>query len=116
MKAQPTVVLAPAGYEVDPDLGSDPERPWRLASGLTRRGLRVVAVARRVARMGDLGSGATVALVPGKVPTSAAGLFIDRVRLYLFARAVTLRELRTTDVIAVHHFGPCGRESPSLLP
>ena len=111
-----TVVLAPASYIVDPDTGSDPERPWRLMQGLSRRGVRVVAVARKVARATELGEGVTVRLVPGAIPTSATGRIIDRVRLYLYARAVALNEVAANGVLAVHHFGPCARQSPSLLP
>src|ERR1700737_3400304 len=110
-----TVVLAPAGYIVDPDLGSDPERPWRLMQGLVRRGVRVVAVARKIARAHELGQGVTVRLLPGKIPTSATGRIIDRIRLYIYARAVALNELKGNNVLVVHHFGPCARQSPSLL-
>ena len=111
-----TVVLAPASYIVDPDLGSDPERPWRLIQGLVRRGIRVVAVARTIARPRELGEGVTVRLVPGEIPTSATGRVIDRIRLYVYARVVALNELKGGGVLAVHHFGPCARQSPSLLP
>jgi glycosyltransferase involved in cell wall biosynthesis len=111
-----TVVLAPASYIVDPDLGSDPERPWRLMQGLVKRGIRVVAVARKFARADDLGEGIVVRLVPGEVPTSATGRVLDRIRLYLYARAVALNEIKGGSVLVVHHFGPCARQSPSLLP
>jgi glycosyltransferase involved in cell wall biosynthesis len=110
-----TVVLAPASYIVDPDLGSDPERPWRLIQGLIRRGVRVVAVARKIARAHELGEGVTVRLLPGEIPSSATGRVIDRIRLYLYARAVALNELKGGSVLVVHHFGPCARQSPSLL-
>src|ERR1700730_10478455 len=95
-----TVVLAPAGYIVDPDLGSDPERPWRLIQGLVRRGIRVVAVARTIARPRELGEGVTVRLVPGEIPTSATGRVIDRIRLYVYARVVALNELKGGGVLA----------------
>src|ERR1700737_4406958 len=111
-----TVVLAPAGYIVDPDLGSDPERPWRLRQGLVRRGVRVVAVARKIARVHELGEGITVRLLPGEIPTSATGRVIDRVRLYMYARAVAMDEVKRNGVLAVHHFGPCARQSRRLLP
>jgi glycosyltransferase involved in cell wall biosynthesis len=111
-----TVVLAPASYQADPDMGSDPERPWRLIQGLLARGIRVVVVARTVARVSDLGAGLTLRLLPGTLPTSPSGRLIDRVRLYVYAREVALWEMGRGDVLAVHHFGPCSRWSPSFLP
>jgi glycosyltransferase involved in cell wall biosynthesis len=114
--SQLTVVLAPAGYDVDPDVGSDPERPWRLIQGLSRRGIRVVAVARRVAHQADFTPSVTIHLLPGKVPTTAGGRLIDRLRLYLLARAVALNEMDRGSLLAVHHFGPCSHGTPSLIP
>jgi glycosyltransferase involved in cell wall biosynthesis len=109
-------VLAPAGYDVDPDLGSDPERPWRLIQGLTARGIRVIAVARRVARSTELGPLATIRLLPGSQPTTPTGRLLDRLRLYLYARAVVMREMERSVPLAAHHFGPCSHGSPSLVP
>jgi glycosyltransferase involved in cell wall biosynthesis len=98
-----TVVLAPAGYLLDPDIGSDYERPWRLAKGLAERGLRVVIVAREVKRAAELGPNVELALPSGAMPTSPVGRVTDRAILYWHARA-----------IVVHHLGPCGEYSPSL--
>jgi len=110
------VVLAPAGYEVDPERGSDQERPWRLIKGLNARGIRVVVVARSVVRADELGSGVTLRLLPGKFPSSPAGRLLDRARLYLHARNVALSEVRRGGVLAVHHYGPCSQWSPSFVP
>jgi hypothetical protein len=51
-----TLLLARAGYEVDSEHGSDPERPWRLIQGLRGRDLRIVVVARRVGPKNELGT------------------------------------------------------------
>src|ERR1700737_4500786 len=114
--ADATVVLAPAGYDVDPDVGSDPERPWRLIQGLTARGIRVVAVARRVARSTELGPLANIRLLPGSQPTTPTGRLLDRLRLYLHARAVVMGEMERSVPLPGHHFGPCSYGSPSLIP
>jgi glycosyltransferase involved in cell wall biosynthesis len=111
-----SVVLAPAGYEVSPEYGSDPERPWRLVEGLSRRGIRVTVVARRVTSQSQWSAGVTVRLLPGTMPATPMGRLLDRVRLYRYARRVALGELDRTDVLAVHHMAPCGPASPSLLP
>ena len=87
-----TVVLAPAGYLLDPDVGSDYERPWRLAQGLSVRGLRVIVVAREVRRAADLGRGIEVVSPPGSSPTSPLGRLLDRVNLYWYARQVADKE------------------------
>src|SRR2546421_280733 len=107
-----TVILAPASYEVDPDLGSDPERPWRLIQGLVSQGIHVVAVARKFARAAELGERFSLRLLPGRLPNTALGRVYDRIRLYQYARVVVLAELARGDVMAVHHFGPCSRQSP----
>ena len=67
-----TVVLAPAGYLVDPDVGSDYERPWRLAQGLAKRGLRVVVVAREAKRLDELGPNVELARLPGRPPNRSS--------------------------------------------
>src|SRR5207302_8193974 len=96
-----TIVLAPAGYLLDPDLGSDYERPWRLAEGLARRGLRVVIVARDVRRLSELGPNVVWDPPRGVAPESPIGRLIDRVRLYWHARRVVQRELSTGDTFVV---------------
>jgi len=111
-----TVVLAPAGYDVNPSYGSDPERPWRLVQGLSRRGVRVIVVARRAVGLEEFGPGVSVRLLPGRMPTTLTGRLLDRVTLYLYARRVALDEIRGGSVLAVHHVSPCGPLSPSLLP
>jgi glycosyltransferase involved in cell wall biosynthesis len=116
MTTNGSVVLAPAGYEVSPEHGSDPERPWRLVEGLSRRGIQVTVVARRVASQSDWPSGVTVRLLPGKLPGTPVGRLFDRARLYHYARRVAIGELQRRDVLAVHHMAPCGPASPSLLP
>jgi glycosyltransferase involved in cell wall biosynthesis len=110
-----TVVLAPAGYLLDPDIGSDYERPWRLAEGLARRGLRVVVVAREVKRMADLGPNVELARPPGSLPTSPVGRIADRANLYWYARLISRREVSAGRALVVHHLGPCGEYSPSLI-
>ncbi len=110
-----TVVLAPAGYLLDPDIGSDYERPWRLAQGLAQRGLRVVIVARDVRKMGELGSGIEFERPPGRLPNSHIGRMVDRANLYLHARRVAYREVRSGRALVIHHLGPCGNGSPSLI-
>jgi len=114
--ANGSVVLAPAGYEVSPEYGSDPERPWRLVEGLSRRGIRVTVVARRVSSESKWSPGVTVKLLAGKMPATPMGRLLDRVRLYTYSRRVVMGELQRHDVLAVHHMGPCGPASPSLLP
>jgi hypothetical protein len=114
MRQSQTVVLAPAGYLVDETLGSDYERPWRLANGLGKRGLRVVVVAR-IVRGGELGADVEVVMPRARQPNTPFGRLVDRLRLYIVARAVVRRELRRGGVLAVHHSGPCGEQSPSLV-
>jgi glycosyltransferase involved in cell wall biosynthesis len=41
---------------------------------------------------------------------------MDRIRLYLTARRVVLEEAEHHAILAVHHVGPCGQTSPSLIP
>src|SRR5438093_11791231 len=101
-----TVVMAPAGYLLDPDIGSDYERPWRLVEGLANSGLRVVVVAREVRRAGELGPNVRIEMPPGALPTSPVGRIIDRANLYVHARRVAYRELMTGTTLAVHHLGP----------
>jgi glycosyltransferase involved in cell wall biosynthesis len=115
MSQADTVVLAPAGYVVDPDLGSEPERPWRLAEGLVQRGLRVVMVARDVKRLNELGPKVELERPPGGSPKTPAGKIIDRVNLYLHARRVARREVASGRALVVHHMGPCSEQSPSLI-
>ncbi len=110
-----TVVLAPAGYLIDPEIGSDYERPWRLAQGLARRGLRVVVVARQINRTDELGPLVELHCPPGGLPSSPLGRILDRVNLYSHARRVAYREVSSGRVLAVHHLGPCGKGSPSLI-
>jgi glycosyltransferase involved in cell wall biosynthesis len=109
-----TVVLAPAGYLLDPDIGSDYERPWRLAQGLAERGLRVVVVAREVKRAAELGPNVELAIPPGAMPTSPVGRVTDRAILYWHARAIVRGEVSARRALVVHHLGPCGEYSPSL--
>ncbi len=66
--------------------------------------------------MPGLGSGVTLRMLPGKVPPTPMGRLLDRIRLYRHARAVTLLEVKRGGVLAAHHFSPCSRYSPSLLP
>src|SRR2546428_4056519 len=110
-----TVVLAPAGYLIDPDVGSDYERPWRLAQGLAKRGLRVVMVARDAKRIDELGPNIELQCPPGDLPSSPMGRMIDRANLYVHARRVVYRELAAGRASVVHHLGPCSEESPSLI-
>ncbi len=110
-----TVVLAPAGYLLDPDIGSDYERPWRLVEGLAKRGVRVVLVAREVKKLDLLGSNVELVRLPGHAPESPLGKVVDRVNLYLQALRVARREIASGRVLAVHHLGPCGQQSPSLI-
>ncbi len=110
-----TVVLAPAGYLLDPDIGSDYERPWRLAQGLARRGLRVVVVAREVKRPLELGPNVEVVAPPGDLPRTPVGRIVDRANLYWHARQIVNREVSTGRALVVHHSGPCGEQSPSLV-
>jgi len=110
-----TVVLAPAGQLIDPDLGSDHERPWRLAEGLARRGLRVVMVAREVRRIEELGPSVVIERPPGALPKSPLAKVVDRANLYLHARRIAYREVASGRVLVVHHVGPCGEQSPSLI-
>jgi glycosyltransferase involved in cell wall biosynthesis len=110
-----TVVLAPAGHLLDPDVGSDHERPWRLADGFAKRGFRVVIVAREVRRVEELGPNVELERPPGRSPTSPVGKIIDRASLYLHARRVAYREVASGRVLVVHHVGPCSERSPSLI-
>src|ERR1700693_46671 len=110
-----TVVLSPAAYLLDPDLGSEPERPWRLAQGLAQRGLRVVIVAREAKRLEELGHNVVLDRPPGGWPTTPAGRILDRVNLYLHARRVAYREVASGRALVVHHMGPCSEQSPSLI-
>jgi glycosyltransferase involved in cell wall biosynthesis len=110
-----TVVLAPAGYLLDPDIGSDYERPWRLAEGLAQRGLRVVVVAREVKKMAELGPNVELAPPPGSLPTTPFGRILDRVNLYWHARRVAHKEISAGRAVVVHHSAPCGEQSPSLI-
>ncbi len=110
-----TVVLAPAGYLLDPDIGSDYERPWRLAQGLAKRGLRVVVVARETKRLADLGPNVELTCPPGSLPTSPVGRIIDRANLYWHARRVAYKEVASGRAFIIHHSGPCGEQSPSLI-
>lgn len=110
-----TVILAPAGYLLDPDIGSDYERPWRLAEGLAKRGLRVVVVAREVRRAAELGPNVELALPPGRLPTSPLRRVVDRANLYWHARVIVRREVSAGRAFVVHHSGPCGEQSPSLV-
>jgi glycosyltransferase involved in cell wall biosynthesis len=110
-----TVVLAPAGYLMDPDIGSDYERPWRLAKGLAARGFRVVVVAREVRKLDELGPLVELDRPPGRAPRSSIGRTIDRVNLYFHARRVAYREVTSGRAFIVHHLGPCGDGSPSLI-
>jgi glycosyltransferase involved in cell wall biosynthesis len=107
--------LAPAGYLLDPDVGSDYERPWRLVEGLVRSGLRVVVVARETKRLADLGPLVEFEPPPGRSPTSPAGRIIDRGNLYIHARRVARREVASGRALVVHHLGPCSDQSPSLI-
>jgi glycosyltransferase involved in cell wall biosynthesis len=100
---------------MDPDLGSDYERPWRLAQGLAKRGLRVVVVAREVNRIDELGPRVELETPPGGLPSSPIGRIVDRANLYLHARRVAYREVRSGRAFVVHHLGPCGKGSPSLI-
>jgi glycosyltransferase involved in cell wall biosynthesis len=100
---------------MDPDIGSDYERPWRLVQGLAKRGLRVVVVAREVNRIEELGPNVELERPPGSLPNSAMGRIIDRPNLYLHARRVAHREVRSGRAFVVHHLGPCGGGSPSLI-
>ena len=100
---------------MDPGIGSDYERPWRLAQGLARRGLRVVVVAREVKRIEELGPRVELECPPGGLPSSAMGRMVDRVNLYLHARRIAYREVRSERAFVVHHLGPCGGGSPSLI-
>jgi glycosyltransferase involved in cell wall biosynthesis len=43
------------------------------------------------------------------------GRVIDRANLYLHARRVARREVALGRALVVHHFGPCGEQSPSLI-
>src|SRR5947208_5645479 len=110
-----TIVLAPAGYLLDPDIGSDYERPWRLANGLARRGMRVVVVARDVKRADELGPNVVVDSPPGALPNTPVGRLFDRLNLYLHARHVAHKEVHSGHALVVHHLGPCGAGSPSLI-
>jgi glycosyltransferase involved in cell wall biosynthesis len=110
-----TVVLAPAGYLVDPEVGSDPERPWRLAAGLAARGYRVVIVARTVQQAERLGSNVVIAQPQTRAPRSPLGKILDRVGIYMLSRAIARREVATGRVLVVHHVGPCSPNSPSLV-
>jgi glycosyltransferase involved in cell wall biosynthesis len=110
-----TVILAPAGYLLDPDIGSDYERPWRLAHGLGRRGLRVVVVAREVKRAIELGPNIELVPPPGNLPTTPIGRIVDRANLYWHARRIVNREVSAGRAFVVHHSGPCGEQSPSLV-
>jgi glycosyltransferase involved in cell wall biosynthesis len=100
---------------LDPDAGSDHERPWRLAHGLGSRGMRVVIVAREVHRLDELGPTVELQRLPGRFPTSPVAKIVDRANLYLHARRVALREVASGRVLAVHHVGPCSNRSPSLI-
>ena len=73
-------------------------------------------MARRVARSTELGPLANIRLLPGSQPTTPTGRLLDRLRLYLHARAVVMREMERSVPLAVHHFGPCSYGSPSLIP
>jgi|GEM_PF-2795401 len=110
-----TVVLAPAGYVVDDSIGSDYERPWRLANGLGKRGLRVIVVARDVRGRESLGPNVEVVVPAAREPYTPLGRLFDRLRLYTVARQVAQRESRRGGVLVVHHSGPCGEQSPSLI-
>jgi glycosyltransferase involved in cell wall biosynthesis len=110
-----TVVLAPAGYLLDPDIGSDYERPWRLAQGLAKRGVRVVIVAREAKRTAEFGPNVELMIPPGDLPGSPVGRVIDRATLYLHARRVVYKEVASGRAFVVHHSGPCGEQSPSLV-
>jgi glycosyltransferase involved in cell wall biosynthesis len=110
-----TVVLAPAGYLIDPDVGSDYERPWRLAQGLAKRGLRVVVVARDARKMAELGPMVELSCPPGRLPNSPMGRVIDRANLYWHARRVAHAEVASGHALVIHHLGPCGQQSPSLV-
>ncbi len=49
------------------------------------------------------------------MPTSPLGRIFDRANLYLHARRIASREIASGEVLAVHHLGPCGEQSPSLI-
>lgn len=108
-------MLAPAGHLLDPDLGSDYERPWRLAQGLAGRGLRVVIVARQAERVDELGLNVQLECPPGPAPTSPMRKIVDRANLYMHARRIAYREVASGRALVVHHLGPCGESSPSLI-
>jgi glycosyltransferase involved in cell wall biosynthesis len=113
--ARDTVVLAPAGYLLDPEIGSDYERPWRLADGLAQRGMRVVIVAREVRNADRLSSNVDIRRPPGNSPTTPVAKLIDRMNLYMHARRVAYAEAASGRALVVHHVGPCGDWSPSVI-
>lgn len=110
-----TVILAPAGYLLDPDLGSDYERPWRLAKGLAARGFHVIAVAREVKRTDELGSNVEISAPPGRITGSPTIRLFDRAVLYWHSRNAAARAVSSGRVVAIHHVGPCGEQSPSFI-
>ena len=65
--------------------------------------------------MEELGPNVELALPPGRLPRSASGRMIDRVNLYLHARRIAYREVRSGRAFVVHHVGPCSESSPSLI-
>jgi glycosyltransferase involved in cell wall biosynthesis len=100
---------------VDRDVGSDPERPWRLAQGLGQRGFRVVLVARSVGQVDELGPNVELESPLGHRPTSPVRMILDRANLYLHARRIAHREIASGRALVVHHVGPCSPNSPSLI-
>jgi glycosyltransferase involved in cell wall biosynthesis len=51
----------------------------------------------------------------GGLPNSPTGRLIDRANLYWHARQVAHAEVAAGRAIVVHHLGPCGQQSPSLV-
>lgn len=72
-------------------------------------------VAREARRLEELGPNVKLERPPGHPPTSPAGKIVDRANLYLHARRIAYREVDSGRAFVVHHLGPCGEQSPSLI-
>lgn len=72
-------------------------------------------MAREVKREDELGPNVSVSKPPGPLPLTPLGRLVDRVNLYMYSRRVAYREVKAGGVLAVHHCGPCGDQSPSLI-
>jgi glycosyltransferase involved in cell wall biosynthesis len=74
-----------------------------------------VVVAREAIRVEDLGPNVELDRPPGRPPTSPQGRILDRANLYFHARRIAYREVLSGRALVVHHLGPCGEQSPSLI-